>query len=402
MSKRYNDSEDSEKYTDYDDGFFDSYRRDESRDIYSDSSYYHKEDNNIYSDSSRKKRSVKSFDNGDEQDCSKKPKKKKRIRKLIASLLCISLVLGVVFVTVAFVFLEKITNKIQYEQVDDIYSRSAVLSEDTYLYSDSAVQNILICGVDADNSEYGRSDSMILLSVDKKHKKIKMTSFMRDTFVYIPDPDGGYRSKLTNAYVWGGVGLTMRTIEYNFGIKIDNYLIVNFETFKTIVDVLGGIELELTDREIEYINCQIAWNNQTEYLHAQAGKVKLNGQQALWHARNRGGVVNGVEFYEDTDWQRTERQRNFIKALISDVKSASLKKIADISLAVAPNITTDMSKSELKKFLFGCIRYRKFRVSECSMPSDDTWTYEDNFAGNVIYVNDWDQVQSDLKTFIYE
>lgn len=403
MKNRYNESDSFDNYTDYDDGFTTSTAKKYGRNIYSDSKRKHSADDLIYSDSSlvgNSQYSDSDFENS--KDFGRKPKGKGRIKKILLSLLSILLVLALLACGLAFIFLGRITNKVNFEEIDEAYSRQNVLSEDVNLSESSSVKNILICGVDADNSDYGRSDSMILLSIDKKHKKIKMTSFMRDTFVYIPDPDGGYRSKLTNAYVWGGIGLTVRTIEENFGIKIDNYITVNFETFKSIVDVLGGIELTLTDREILYINCQIAQNNQTEYLDASEGVVKLNGQQALWHARNRGGVINGVEFYEDTDWDRTRRQRDFLDSVISNVKSASVGELVKISTAVAPDITTDMSKKELKKFLVSFLWYRKYSVFECSMPSDDTWSYEDNFAGNVIYVNDWDRVRSDLCSFIYE
>ncbi len=399
VKDRYTESENYQKYTDYDDGFTTQSRRG-SRNIYSKSKAYSDEDA-IYSDSSLVQR-LDSSDYEEKCDYEQNPKGKGCLKRFLLSLFCVVLVLSIFAGAIGFLFLSRIANKVNYEEIDDVYSRQNVLSEDTYLFESSSVKNILICGVDADNSEYGRSDSMILLSIDKKHKKIKMTSFMRDTFVYIPDPEGGYRSKLTNAYVWGGIGLTMRTIEENFSVKIDNYITVNFETFKSIVDVLGGIELTLTDREIEYINCQIEQNSQSEYLYASAGKVKLNGQQALWHARNRGGVVNGVEFYEDTDWDRTRRQRDFLDALISDIKNASLTELVKVALKVAPNITTDMSKKELKKFLLSFISYRKYSVSECSMPSEDSWSYENNFAGNVIYVNDWDKVRNDLKAFIYE
>lgn len=331
-------------------------------------------------------------------------KKKKRLKKFILSLLCILLILVVLISGVALLYANRIASKVNFSEIEEKYSREALLEEGgASLISDKKVQNILLLGVDEDSSDYGRSDSMMLVSIDKKHKKLKLTSFQRDTFVYVPDPEGGYRTKLTNAYSWGGVGLAVRTIEHNFGVRIDNYVTVNFATFKTIVDILGGVELELTDREILYINCQIAQNNQTEYLDAEAGKVLLNGQQALWHARNRGGdVINGVEFYEGTDWDRTERQRNFMQALIRDIKKASPVKLLRIAEEVSGYITTDIRKSDLKKLLLSCLVYRKYEVCQASMPSEDTWGYEDNFAGNVIAVYDWQKVCQDIKAFIYE
>ncbi len=271
------------------------------------------------------------------------------------------------------------------------------------LLSDNKVLNIMLFGVDEDSSEYGRSDTMLLLSIDSRHKKLKMTSFQRDTFVYVPDPDGSYYTKLTNAFSYSGVPLAVNTIEANYGVQIDRYATVNFETFKAIVDILGGVEVELTDREILYINCQIAQNNQTEYLDAVAGPVTLNGQQALWYARNRGGdVINGVEFYEGDDWDRTERQRKFLSAVIDQMKNASIGEILSIVNEVGPYITTNLKKSELMTLVANSLTYLKYDIEQCSMPSEGTWGYEDNFAGNVIYVYDWDTVRRDLAQFIYE
>lgn len=389
----YTYSDKKKKHTEYEDIYSSSQHCDFSQDN------QNAEYEDIYSHSASQ---------GDDRRSSKKDRKrrrrKKRIRRFILRILCVLLIAALIVCGGGLIFVGRIASKVNFAEIDSKYSREALLEDGgESLYSNSKVLNILLLGVDEDTSDYGRSDSMMLLSIDKKHKKLKLTSFQRDTFVYVPDPEGGYRTKLTNAYSWGGVGLAMRTIEYNFGIRIDNYITVNFETFKTIVDILGGVELELTDREILYINCQIAQNNQTEYLDAEAGKVLLNGQQALWHARNRGGdVVNGVEFYEGTDWDRTQRQRNFMQALIRDVKKASPFKLLKIADSVSTYITTDIEKSELKKLLLSCLIYRYYQVSQISMPSEDSWGYEDNFAGNVIAVYDWDKVQKDIIDFVYE
>lgn len=388
----YTYSDKKKKYTEYEDIYSSSQHCDFSEDNQND------EYEDIYS------RSASHDDRRSSKKDRKRRRRKKRIRRFILRILCVLLIAALIVCGGGLIFAGRIASKVNFAEIDSKYSREALLEDGgTTLYSDSKVLNILLLGVDEDTSDYGRSDSMMLLSIDKKHKKLKLTSFQRDTFVYVPDPEGGYRTKLTNAYSWGGVGLAMRTIEYNFGIRIDNYITVNFETFKNIVDILGGVELELTDREILYINCQIAQNNQTEYLDAQAGKVLLNGQQALWHARNRGGdVVNGVEFYEGTDWDRTQRQRNFMQALIRDVKKASPFKLLKIADSVSTYITTDIEKSELKKLLLSCLIYRYYKVSQISMPSEDSWGYEDNFAGNVIAVYDWEKVQKDIIDFIYE
>ena len=330
-------------------------------------------------------------------------KPRSKFRVILISVLGVLIALALAVGIGGYVFVDRIADKVQYKAIDPIFDRAFIFDNpDTDLSYDSDVHNILICGVDGDSSNAGRSDSMMLLSIDKSTKKLKLTSFQRDTYVYIPDPDGGYNSKLTNAYSYGGIGLAVRTIEYNFLVRIDNYITVNFETFRTIVDILGGVDLYLTEREILYINSQVAQNGQTDYLDACEGVVTLNGTQALWHARNRGGYINGEKFYEDTDWDRTQRQRDFLGSVIGEIKDTSVINMLKIADEVGPYITTDLTKSELKKLIFKCISYRNYDVIDYSMPSEKTWVYADNAAGNVIYVNDWDVVISDLYKYIYE
>ncbi len=323
-------------------------------------------------------------------------KKKHFFRRVLCFLLIVVLVVaGWLFFTV-----RKVVSSVSFEEVNSKYSG---LTYSTELVSNEDVFNILLFGVDEETTDFGRSDSMILLSIDDNHKKIKLTSFQRDTFVYVPDPDGSYNTKLTNSFSYGGVGLTIGTIEENYGVKIDRYASVNFATFKSIVDILGGVEMELTDREILYINCQIAQNKQTDYLDAQAGKVTLSGTQALWHLRNRGGdVINGVEFYEGTDWDRTQRQRNFMEAVFDEMKGASIFELVSIAKSVAPYITTNMTESELSSFIIKSPRYLKYTVEQTSAPAEGCWGYEQNFAGDVIYVYDWDTAKSRFRSFIYE
>ncbi len=330
----------------------------------------------------------------------KKHKKKHRLKKGFCVFLALLFLLAGGVCLALYTVLDPI-NYVEIDTTDNFLSEADGTAGD--LLNDNKVLNIMLFGVDEDSSEYGRSDTMLLLSIDNRHKKLKMTSFQRDTFVYVPDPEGSYHTKLTNAFSYGGVPLAVNTIEANYGIQIDRYATVNFETFKTIVNILGGVEVELTDREILYINCQIAQNNQTEYLDAVAGPVTLNGQQALWYARNRGGdVINGVEFYEGTDWDRTERQRKFLSAVIDQMKGASLGEILSIVNEAGPYITTNLKKTELMTLVANSLTYLSYSVEQCSMPSEGSWGYEDNFAGNVICVYDWEGARRELAQFIYE
>ncbi len=341
----------------------------------------------------------------------KKTKKKLLIIKVLCSVLSVVfLVVGVVSI----VYYSTI-NQFQYKDInknpnkptgsasstDPMGSELLIIdNEDGNLLTDPYILNIMLFGADQYGNQ-GLSDTMILLSIDNRHEKIKMTSFLRDTYISIP---GYYSTKLNAAYSLGGAELSIQTIEANYGIQIDRYAIVNFETFKEIVDIMGGVDVELTQDEIYYINDQIAQNGQSEYLpyDTQAGIVHLNGQQALWYARNRGGYVNGTE-YGGSDWDRVERQRNFLNAVIDELKtSASLTEIVQIVNAVGPNITTNLKNSEITMLVSGAMTYLSYDIEQLSMPTDGTWSYGYNEAGSVILVDDWYQARFDLAKFIFE
>ena len=352
---------------------------------------------------------------------SQKKRKTTKKRGAIIAVKVISYVLSSIFllaglvIVVGYSYYTNTLNKINYKDLDNKVvvtpDKNNEESEDKEpeilvldyergdLLSDPYVLNIMLFGADQYGNE-GLSDSMILLSIDNRHEKIKMTSFLRDTYISIP---GHWSSKLNAAYAYGGAELSIATIESNYGIRVDRYAIVNFETFKEIVDIMGGVDIELTQDEIYYINDQITQNGQSEYLpwDTQEGIVHLNGQQALWYSRNRGGYVNGTE-YSGSDWDRVERQRKFLNAVIDDMSSASLTELVDIVNAVGPNVTTNIKNSELTSLVAGAPNYLKYKVEQVSIPTDGTWGYGFNEAGSVILVNDWDRARYDLAKFIYE
>ena len=343
---------------------------------------------------------------------SPQPKKKKSSAKVIK---IIAVVLAFIFVLSGSVCLYgyKTLNSFGYEDLPDVTKPTSSQNttdepstEDLQFHNESSgsllndpyVLNIMLFGTDRYGDE-GLSDTMILLSIDNRHQKIKMTSFLRDTYISIP---GVTSHKLNYAYAVGGAGLSIQTIESNYGVQIDRYATVNFSTFKDIVDIMGGVELYVTASEIDYINAQVAHNGQSEYLYASEGMVTLNGQQALWYARNRGGYYNGMSFSGD-DWDRTDRQRNFIEAVITNLREdASLTEIVQIVNKVGPMVTTNLKKTEIQSLVANAMTYLTYDIEQCSMPTDGNWSYGYNAAGSVILVNDWYQVRRDLATFIYE
>lgn len=279
------------------------------------------------------------------------------------------------------------------------------------LLSDSKVLNVMLFGQDYAGSgeENGRSDSMIMCSIDNRNKKIKLTTFMRDTKVYIPGYDYG---KLNSAYAYGGPALAIQTIESNFGIKIDRYAVVDYDSFKSIVDIMGGVDIELTEDEIGYINFQMYINNQADDRNTitdPAGIVHLNGTEALWYARDRGfyepDEYPGVVF-EGDDWDRTRRQRNFLSTVFGNLKEASLTQIISMVGEVGPLITTNFKKDEITTLVANSLTYLQYDVEQYCIPQGeigDLWQYNKSDAlGSYIEIIDMDRSRNEFAKFVFE
>ena len=271
--------------------------------------------------------------------------------------------------------------------------------EDGKLLNDPMVLNVMLFGADKNDGTSQRSDTMIMLSVDNRHKKLKLTSFMRDLWVYIPDY--GY-SKLNHSYAYGGPKLAIATIEQNFGVNIDRYAIVDFKSFKSIIDILGGIDLELTSEEIDYINWQCWKNNQVETrneLPDTPGIVHLNGRQALWYARDRGDEEMG---FSGSDFDRTLRQRKLLRKLANDMKSASLTDIISIVDQIGPLITTNLKKNEITTLVANSLTYLSYDLVEFRTPSDGNYDAGWHYGMSTLDIVDWDLERKQLAVFIYE
>ena len=275
---------------------------------------------------------------------------------------------------------------------------------DSDLLSDSKVLNIMLFGEDYHTADsYGRSDSMIMATINNRSKTIKFTSFQRDTYVYIPNH--GY-SKITHAFSYGGPALAIETVEANFGIRIDRYAVVDFKSFQKIVDILGGVKINISADEAGYINLQVRLNNQqskTTTLEQVDGEVTLDGVQSLWYARNRGFQEEGVaEVYSGDDWDRTERQRKFLNAVFEEMKSASLTEIIKIVAEVGPLVTTNLKKDEITGLVAHALTYLDYEFQSYSIPQDGFWEYGSNEAGSVILITDLQGCRKEFANFIFD
>lgn len=232
------------------------------------------------------------------------------------------------------------------------------------------VYNILLIGDDSRNAdESRRSDTMILISINESTEQIIMTSLMRDCWVHIP----GYGAdRLNMAHELGGADLLIDTIETNFRIKIDNYMTIDFFAFIEVVDALGGVEMTITDDEVEnmqhyipHLNKMLG-NPKEQDMLTEGGTYTLNGIQTLAYVRCRH--VEGAEF------GRTERQRKVLNVLFERFKECSVSEMLEVVEVVLPNVTTDISEEKMISLITNtALKYKDYTMVSQRVPFDDTW-----------------------------
>ena len=200
------------------------------------------------------------------------------------------------------------------------------------------VLNILIVGIDASGGVplQGNSDVMMLASVDKKGGKITLCSFLRDSYTYFETSSGnGYYSKLNAAYANGGADCLINAIEYNYKIDIDYFVAVDFEAFEKVIDAIGGINLDVTEREARAME---AYANITGVPYGE--NVLLNGKHALLFARMR-------MIYATGDVQRTQNQRKVINAIIKKSRTLSISDLNNVVQTLGEYIYTDCPATKI-------------------------------------------------------
>ena len=210
--------------------------------------------------------------------------------------------------------------------------------------SNNNITNILLLGTDGrENEDSFRSDCMIIATLDMKHKSIKLTSLARDTYVDIP---GVGKGKLNEAYFWGKQDLLFKTIKNNFGIDIYKYIQVDFDNLMNIIFILGGVEVNVEQHELEAVNNLIpasyescTYENKGDMkLLDSIGVQKLNGYQAIAYTRIR---------YSDNAINRDSRQREVLMSVLRDLKNKATSSYSETLKELAPYYSTNITSSEI-------------------------------------------------------
>ncbi len=247
------------------------------------------------------------------------------------------------------------------------------------------IVNILLVGQDRRPGEgRARSDSMILCSFNKTKGTIQMISFLRD--LYVPIPGGYMDNRLNAAYAMGGFELLDDALETNFGIRIDANIEVDFSGFTKVVDVLGGVDINLTQEEAD-------WMNMGTYKGLEAGLNHMDGETALSYSRIR---------YLDSDFYRTGRQRNVLMAMLDSVRNIDLATAKNLVDELFPLVTTDMTNTQILEYLTTLFPLLPgAEVNSFHIPSDDGFYYA-SIRGMSVVVPDMELARQQLKDALGE
>ncbi len=290
-------------------------------------------------------------------------KKSRKVKRTVLIVLCVILALILTLMIAVIAYMESMLGRINRVDKDDSHSplsqseyeeiinsqtetahqgfTGAVIDPEDVdwgahevIDESSQVINILLIGQDRrDGEDRARSDAMILCTINKSAKTLTMTSLLRDMYVQIP----GYQDNRINvSYALGGMSLLNKCIEKNFGVTIDGNVEVDFSSFRKVIDLVGGVDINLTSAEAKYLNTH-KWENDIGSNFVQ-GMNHMNGEQALSYSRIRA---------LDSDFGRTQRQRTVMNALVGKAKGMSLGELNAMLKELLPLLTTDMTNAEI-------------------------------------------------------
>ena len=239
----------------------------------------------------------------------------------------LGVVISILLVTIGGIYSygNHLFNKIEKIEIDksDVGIKDEV-EEKLSAYSDSVI-NIALFGIDAEDGGVGRSDSIIIATIDTTHKKLKLTSIMRDSYVAI---EGHGDDKINHAYAFGGPQLAIKTLNENFDLNIDDFVAVNFTTLPKIIDMLGGVTIDITSEEVSHIPGIDA-----------AGTYTLTGEQALAYSR--------IRYASGGDYVRTDRQRTVLSKVFEKVLSINFTQYPSLLSEILPMVQTNLDYSEI-------------------------------------------------------
>ena len=305
--------------------------------------------------------------------------KKRKIAGII--ILLIVLLIGGIYGSIWWKFYGDSVGVVSADKVDPKAKKVKIAKEKR---KDKDVYNVLLVGTDSrdPDADRGRSDSMMMVSFNKKEGKSRAISFLRDSLV---DIDGHGKSRLGHTYAYGGVGLTINTINKTYDLDIQNYITISFDDLVNVIDEIGGVTVFISEEEAAYYR-------ENGMPDIQAGDVTLTGSQALAHARNRT---------LGNDFERTRRQRGVMYGIYRKImeKKDPSALLPLINYAVN-HVRTNMSVSEMYSMAKDVLSVDDLKMQQTCIPQDGTYT-DITYEGMQVLKVDFDANKKKIEQLLY-
>lgn len=297
--------------------------------------------------------------------------KGKKSKVKIAILLIFFILIG--SIGVGSLYISSLFNKMELIELE----KENLGANDDY---DKSITNIALFGIDTVD-EVGRSDAILILTIDERHKKIKLTSIMRDSYVEIPGRDN--LDKINHAYAFGGPELAIQTLNSNFDLNITEFMAVKMSQLPIIIDKLGGIEVNLTKEEVELNSIKGV---------TTAGVTTLNGNQVMAYAR--------IRYATGGDAKRTERHRVVLNSIFEKLKYVGIAEYPQLINEFLPMIQTNMSATEILNLATKSIKFVSKGIEQNRFPMDEDIV--EKYSNEVYYIDfDRELVKQKFKQYIY-
>ena len=269
----------------------------------------------------------------------KKKKRRKSILKILLIIFVVFIIIDLILALSGYFYLKSKLSKIQYVPID----KSQIYIDEAVKSNLATYRNIALFGIDARKDTFSkgyRSDCIMILSLNEQTKEAKIMSLYRDSYL---DIDEYGLDKVTHAYSYGGPKLALSTLNKNLDLNITEFVAINFDTVRTVVDKVGGINMHITKEETKYINGYIdelnrIYKTNTKHI-TKEGDYKLNGIQALSYAR--------IRYTEGGDYKRTERMRDVLNLVFEKVKHLSIPELNDLADEILPHVSTNITENEI-------------------------------------------------------
>lgn len=308
--------------------------------------------------------------------------RKHRKRKIIGIIiLAVILLIGGIYGSIIWKLYSNTVGIVPADEVDP-KAKSVKIAEEEQ--KDDQVFNVLLVGTDSrdPDSDMGRSDSMMMVSFNEKDGKSTALSFLRDSLV---DIDGYGKSRLGHTYAYGGVGLTINTLNKTYDLDIQNYVTIDFENLVSIIDEIGGVKVYISEEEAEYYR-------EHGMPDIQSGDVTLTGSQALAHARNRT---------LGNDFERTRRQRSVIygiyRKVMEDKDPTTILPLINFCLN---HVSTNMSVTEIYDIAKKVLAVDNLKMQQAGVPQEGTYT-DINYEGMAVLEIDFEANKKYIQELLY-